>query len=45
MNSRIQRIKAMAFGHRKRERVRNALLFHLVGLDLYPRPTSAHAIA
>jgi transposase len=42
MNARIQRIKAMACGYRNRERFRNAILFHLGGLDLYPRPTSAH---
>lgn len=45
MNARIQRIKAMAFGYRNRERFRNALLFHLGGLDLYPRPALAHAIS
>lgn len=45
MNARIQRIKAMAFGYRNRERFRNALLFHLGGLDLYPRPASAHTIS
>ncbi len=42
MNPRIQRIKAMACGYRNRERVRNAILFHLGGLDLYPRPVLAH---
>ncbi len=42
MNARIQRIKAMACGYRNRERFRNAILFHLGGLDLYPRPASAH---
>ena len=38
-----KRIKAMACGYRNRERFRNALLFHLGGLDLYPRPASTHA--
>jgi len=42
MNAKIQRIKAMACGYRNRERFRNAILFHLGGLDLYPRPASAH---
>lgn len=42
MNARIQRIKRMACGYRNRERFRNAILFHLGGLDLYPRPVSAH---
>lgn len=42
MNARIQRIKAMACGYRNRERFRNAILFHLGGLDLYPRPVSTH---
>jgi transposase len=42
MNARIKRIKAMACGYRNRERFRNAILFHLGGLDLYPRPASTH---
>jgi transposase len=45
MNSRIQRIKAMACGYRNRERFRNAILFHLGWLDLYPRPVSTHTIS
>ena len=45
MNARIQRIKAMACGYRNRERFRNAILFHLGSLDLYPRPASAHTIS
>jgi transposase len=36
MNSRIQWIKRMACGYRNRERFRNAIYFHLGGLDLYP---------
>jgi transposase len=36
INSRIQRIKRMACGFRNRERFRQAILFHLGGLDLYP---------
>jgi transposase len=36
MNSKIQRIKARACGYRNRTRFRNAILFHLGGLDLYP---------
>jgi len=36
INSRIQRIKNMACGFRNRERFRQAILFHLGGLDLYP---------
>ena len=42
MNERIQRIKRMACGHRNRARFRNAILLHLSGLDLYPRPVSTH---
>jgi len=38
INSKIQRVKAMARGFRTRTRFRNAILFHLGGLDLYPRP-------
>jgi transposase len=45
MNARIQRIKRMACGYRNRERFRNAILFHLGGLDLHPRPVSAHTIS
>ena len=36
MNSRIQAIKRMACGYRNRQRFRNAIYFHLGGLDLYP---------
>ncbi len=36
MNSKIQWIKRMACGFRNRERFRNAIYFHLGGLDLYP---------
>lgn len=35
-NSRIQQIKRKACGYRNRERFRNAIYFHLGGLDLYP---------
>lgn len=38
MNSRIQRLKRRACGYRSRDRFRNAILFHLGGLDLYPTP-------
>ncbi len=36
INSRIQWIKKMACGFRNRVRFRNAIYFHLGGLDLYP---------
>lgn len=36
MNLKIQSIKRMACGYRNRERFRNAIYFHLGGLDLYP---------
>lgn len=36
INSKIQRVKKAACGFRNRERFRNAILFHLGGLDLYP---------
>ena len=36
VNSKVQRIKRAACGFRNRERFRNAILFHLGGLDLYP---------
>jgi transposase len=35
-NNSIQRIKRMACGFRNRERFRNAILFHLGKLDLFP---------
>ena len=36
INSRIQKVKRMANGFRNRERFRNAIYFHLGGLELYP---------
>ena len=36
VNSKIQRLKRMACGFRNRERFRNAIYFHLGGLDLLP---------
>ncbi|HRK10085.1 MAG TPA: ISL3 family transposase [Thauera sp.] len=36
MNSTIQRIKQRGCGFRNKERFRNAIYFHLGGLDLYP---------
>lgn len=36
VNSKIQRVKRMACGFRNRERFRNAIYFHLGGLDLSP---------
>lgn len=36
-NARIQAIKKRACGFRNRERFRNAIYFHLGGLDLYPK--------
>lgn len=41
LNAKIQWIKRQACGFRNRERFRNAIYFHLGGLDLYPRPASA----
>lgn len=38
-NNRIQKIKRMACGFRNRARFKNAILFHLGGLDLMPVPT------
>jgi transposase len=43
VNSHIQRIKKRACGFRSRVRFREAILFHLGGLDLYPMfPSSIH---
>jgi transposase len=36
LNSLIQRVKVMCRGFRNRERFKNAIYFHLGGLDLYP---------
>jgi len=36
INARIQRVKRMACGFRNRERFRNAIYFHLGGLELHP---------
>lgn len=38
-NSRIQRVKKIACGFRNKERFKNAILFHLGGLDMKPVPT------
>lgn len=44
VNSHIQRIKKRACGFRSRLRFREAILFHLGGLDLYPTfPSSIHS--
>jgi len=40
-NSVIQKLKGRACGYRNRERFRNAIYFHLGGLDLYPRQGQA----
>jgi transposase len=40
MNSRIQKLKSRAHGFRNRDRFRNAIYFHLGGLNLYPEPVS-----
>jgi transposase len=46
LNSRIQWVKRMACGYRNRENFRNAIYFHLGGLDLYPETLkSAHSKA
>ena len=38
INSKIQWLKRRAHGYRNRERFRDAIYFHLGGLDLYPDP-------
>jgi transposase len=46
VNSHIQRIKRRACGFRSRPRFREAILFHLGGLELYPLiPSSIHSKA
>jgi transposase len=41
VNSKVQRIKRAACGFRSRQRFRNAIMFHLGGLGLYPAGVSA----
>lgn len=41
VNAKGQRVKRTACGLRRRERFRNAILFHLGGLDLHPAAASA----
>jgi transposase len=41
LNSKIQWIKRKACGYRNRECFRNAIYFHLGGLDLYPEALRA----
>jgi len=41
-NAKIQRIKNRACGYRNPERFRNAIYFHLGGLDLYPVASATH---
>ena len=43
MNSKIQKLKVLARGFRKRARFRHAIYFHLGGLDLYPEPLTARS--
>jgi len=45
LNARIQWIKNQACGYRNRQRFKDAILFHLGGLDLHPRPALAHTKA
>lgn len=45
MNAKIQRIKRTACGYRNRERFRDAIYFHLGGLDLKPRLPQTHTIS
>ena len=41
-NAKVQWITQLACGYRNRERFRNAIYFHLGGLDLYPDSLAAH---
>ena len=43
LNAKIQKIKARACGYRNRDRLRNAIFFHLGGLDLYPDSIVTHS--
>ena len=37
MNAKIQKIKSQVCGYRNRQHFRNAIMFHLGGLDMYPK--------
>ena len=41
VNSRVQALKRRANGYSSRRRFRAAIMFHLGGLDLYPRTSAA----
>ena len=41
-NAKIQWIKRLGCGYRNRERLRNAIYFHLGELDLYPNALATH---
>ena len=41
INAKVQKVKSAACGFRNRDRFRNAILFHLGGLQLYPEGVSA----
>ena len=41
-NAKIRRIKRLGGGYRNRERFRNAIYFHLGGIDLYPDGLLTH---
>ena len=45
INARIQWVKRMACGFRNRDRFREAIYFHLGGLDLRPEPLLTHSKA
>ena len=42
MNAKIEKIKSQFCGYRNRQRFRDAIMFRLGGLDLYPRTASTH---
>ena len=42
MNAKIQKIKAQASGYRNRQRFRDAIMFHLGGLDMYLKNSLTH---
>ena len=42
INAKTQRMKRPGCRYRNRERFRNAIYFHLGGLDLYPDALAAH---
>ena len=45
INTKIEKIKRMAYGYRNRSHYRTAIYFHCGGLDLFPRPPAQQSLS